>query len=127
MRAYVLKHYGGPEGSLLMDVPRPQPRRGDILVNVRAAGLNPVDFKFRQGKLRAILRPRLPFVLGNEVAGEAVAVGSEVKRFRAGDRVFARVAKDCAGAFAEQASVDEDHVAPMPRNLDFMAAAAVPL
>ena len=54
MRAYVLKHYGGPEGSLLMDVPAPTPRPRDILVGVRAAGLNPVDFKFRQGKLRAI-------------------------------------------------------------------------
>ena len=60
MRAYVLEHYGNPEGSRLMDVPAPTPRPGDILVEVRAAGLNPVDFKFRQGKLRAILRPKLP-------------------------------------------------------------------
>jgi NADPH:quinone reductase-like Zn-dependent oxidoreductase len=127
MRAYVLKHYGGPEGSLLMDVPAPTPRPRDILVEVRAAGLNPVDFKFRQGKLRAILRPKLPFVLGNELAGEVIAVGSNVKRFRVGDRVFARVAKDRAGAFADQACVDEDDAAQMPRNLDFTAAAAVPL
>jgi NADPH:quinone reductase-like Zn-dependent oxidoreductase len=127
MRAYVLKHYGGPEGSLLMDVPAPAPRPRDILVQVRAAGLNPVDFKFRQGKLRAILRPKLPLVLGNEFAGEVIAVGSDVKRFRVGDRVFARVAKDRLGAFAEQACVDEDDAAHMPRNLDFTAAAAVPL
>ncbi|THD63721.1 MAG: NADP-dependent oxidoreductase [Bradyrhizobium sp.] len=127
MRAYVLKHYGGPEGSLLSDVPAPAPRPRDILVEVRAAGLNPVDFKFRQGKLRAILRPRLPFVLGNELAGEVIAVGSDVTRFRVGDRVFARVAKDRAGAFAEQACVDQDDAAHMPRNLDFTAAAAVPL
>ena len=127
MRAYVLKYYGGPEGALLMDVPAPTPRPRDILVEVRAAGLNPVDFKFRQGKLRAILRPKLPLVLGNELAGEVIAVGSYVKRFRVGDRVFARVAKDRAGAFAEQACVDEDDAAHMPRNLDFTAAAAVPL
>ena len=127
MRAYVLKHYGGPEGARLMDVPAPTPRPREILVDVRAAGLNPVDFKFRQGKLRAILRPRLPFVLGNELAGEVIAVGSDVKRWRVGDRVFARVAKDRAGAFAEQACVDEDDAAHMPRNLDFTAAAAVPL
>ena len=127
MRAYVLKHYGGPEGSQLMDVPAPVPRPRDILVTVRAAGLNPVDFKFRRGKLRAILRPKLPFVLGNELAGEVIAVGSDVKRFGLGDRVFARVAKDRAGAFAEQACVDEDDAAHMPRNLDFTAAAAVPL
>src|SRR5258705_1683528 len=127
MRAYVLKHYGGPEGSQLMDAPGPTPRPRDILVEVHAAGLNPVDYKFRQGKLRAILRPKLPFVLGNELAGEVIAVGSDVKRFRVGDRVFARVAKDRAGAFAEQACVDEDDAAHMPRNLDFTAAAAVPL
>jgi alcohol dehydrogenase len=111
MRAYVLEHYGGPEGSRLMDVPAPVPGPRDILVDVRAAGLNPVDFKFRQGKLRAILRPRLPFVLGNELAGEVIAVGSEVRRFRMGDRVFARVAKDRGGAFAEQACVEEVHAA----------------
>src|SRR6266446_2111550 len=127
MRAYVLKHYGGPEGSLLMDVPAPTPRLHDILVQVRAAGLNPVDFKFRQGKLRAILRPKLPLVLGNELAGEVITVGSYVKRFRVGDRVFARVAKDRAGALAERACVDEGDAAHMPRNLDFAAAAAVPL
>ena len=127
MRAYVLERYGGPEGSRLMDVAAPAPGPCDILVEVRAAGLNPVDFKFRQGKLRAILRPKLPFVLGNELAGEVIAVGSDVKRFHAGDRVFARVAKDRAGAFAEQACVDEAHAAHMPRDLDFTAAAAVPL
>jgi NADPH:quinone reductase-like Zn-dependent oxidoreductase len=127
--AYALKHYGGPDGALLMDVPAPIPGPRDILVDVRAAGLNPVDFKFREGKLRAIQRPKLPFVLGNELAGEVIAVGDDVKRFRAGDRVFARVAKDRAGAFAEQACVDEDHAAHMPRDLDFTAAAAaaVPL
>jgi NADPH:quinone reductase-like Zn-dependent oxidoreductase len=127
MRAYVLKYYGGPDGSHLMDVTAPNPGPRDILVDVRAAGLNPVDFKFRQGKLRAIQRPKLPFALGNELAGEVIAVGNDVKRFRAGDRVFARVAKDRAGAFAEQACVDEDHAAHMPRDLDFTAAAAVPL
>jgi NADPH:quinone reductase-like Zn-dependent oxidoreductase len=127
MRAYVLKRYGGPEGARLMDVAAPAPGPRDILVDVRAAGLNPIDFKFRQGKLRAILRPKLPIVLGNELAGEVIAAGGEVKRFRAGDRVFARVAKDRAGAFAERACVDEDHAALMPRNLEFTTAAAAPL
>ena len=127
MRAYVLDRYGNADGSRLTDVPAPVPGPSDILVNVRAAGLNPVDFKFRQGMLRVIYRPRLPFVLGNELAGEVVAVGRNVKRFSAGDRVFARVGKESGGAFAEQACIDEAYATHMPRNLDFAAAAAVPL
>jgi NADPH:quinone reductase-like Zn-dependent oxidoreductase len=127
MRAYVLEHYGNAGGSRLTDVPLPAPRPREMVIAVRAAGLNPVDFKFRQGKLRPILRPKLPFVLGNELAGEVIAIGSSVKRFGVGDRVFARVAKDRGGAFAEQACVDEDHAARMPRDLDFTVAAAVPL
>src|SRR5580704_13885246 len=114
MRAYVLDRYGGADAARLIDVATPAPKPCDILVNVRAAGLNPVDFKFRQGKLRVIHRPKLPFVLGNELAGEVIAVGNDVKRFRTRDRVFARVAKDRARAFAEQACVDEDYAAHMP-------------
>lgn len=127
MRAYVLEQYGGPESARLMDVPPPQPGPRDILVDVRAAGLNPVDFKFRQGMLRPIYRPKLPFVLGNEFAGEVVGVGADVKHFHVGDRVFARVAKDRGGAFAELACVAEEYGARMPPDLDFTAAAAVPL
>jgi alcohol dehydrogenase len=110
-----------------MDVPAPTPGPRDILVDVRAAGLNPVDFKFRQGKMRAIQRPRLPLVLGNEFAGKVIAVGERVERFSVGDAVFARVEKYRLGAFAEQAAVCEDYAANMPPNLDFAAAAAVPL
>lgn len=127
MRAYVLDRYGNADGSRLTDIPAPVPEPSDILVNVRAAGLNPVDFKFRQGMLRVIYRPRLPFVLGNELAGEVVAVGRDVKQFHAGDRVFARVGKESGGAFAEQACIDEAYAAHMPHNLDFATAAAVPL
>jgi len=127
VRAYVLERYGGPEGARLMDIPAPTLRPSDILVDVRAAGLNPVDYKFRKGQLRAIHRPKLPFVLGNELAGEVVALGSDVKRFRTGDRVFARVAKERGGAFAQKACVDQNLAAHMPQGLDFAAAAAVPL
>jgi NADPH:quinone reductase-like Zn-dependent oxidoreductase len=127
MLAYVLKRYGGPDGASLMQVRPPKPRPRDILVNVRAAGLNPVDVGFRQGRLRPIYRLKLPHVLGNEFAGEVVAVGDRVQRFAIGDQVFARVGKDRLGAFAEQATVSEDHAAHMPSNLDFTTAAGVPL
>lgn len=127
MLAYVLHRYGAADGAKLEDVPAPSPAPREILVKVRAAGLNPVDFKFREGKLRAIYRPRLPFVLGNELAGEVIAVGKGVKSFRPGDRVYARVAKEAGGAFAEQACIDEAYAAHIPPNIDFVTAAAVPL
>ena len=127
MLAYVLERYGGPDGSSLKDVPAPTPRPGDILVAVRAAGLNPVDFKFREGMMRPIARVQLPFVLGNELAGQVIAAGSDVTQFRAGDRVYARVDKGRGGAFAEQVCVDAQYAAPIPESLDFTTAAAVPL
>ncbi len=110
-----------------MVAPAPTPGPRDILVDVRAAGLNPVDIGFRQGKLRPLYRLKLPHVLGNEFAGEVVAIGAKVTRFSVGDRVFARVRKDRLGAFAQQAAVGEDLAAHMPSNLDFTAAAGVPL
>jgi NADPH:quinone reductase-like Zn-dependent oxidoreductase len=112
-----------------MQVPAPQPGSRQLLVGVRAAGLNPVGFKTRMGdvRLRLVQPYRLPVVLGNELAGEVMACGDEVQRFRVGDRVFARVDKDRMGAFAEFAVVEEDHAAVIPASLDFANAAAVPL
>jgi NADPH:quinone reductase-like Zn-dependent oxidoreductase len=127
MRAYVLQRHGGPEGSALTDVADPVPGPGEILVAVKAAGLNPLDFKFRQGKLKPILPTRLPIVMGNELAGQVVALGSGASHFRIGDNVFARVAKDRAGAFAERACIAEADAALMPASLDHQTAAAVPL
>jgi NADPH:quinone reductase-like Zn-dependent oxidoreductase len=127
MRALVLSCYGGPECTALIDVPPPSPRPGEFLVRVHAAGLNPVDFKTRAGALKIIHRYPLPIVMGNELSGVVEAVGPAVMRFAEGDRVFARVAKETMGAFAEYAVVREDHAARMPVSLGFPAAAAVPL
>jgi alcohol dehydrogenase len=127
MQAFVLKAYGGPELAVLEEVPVPKPGSRQLLIRVRAAGLNPVDFKTRKGGVRLIQRYRLPAVLGNELAGEVIACGDEVRRFRVGDRVFARVAKNRMGAFAQFAVVDEDHAAVIPASLDFATAAAIPL
>jgi len=127
MRALVLSRYGGPEHTSLTDVPQPSPRAGEFLVRVHAAGLNPVDYKTRAGALRVIRKYPLPIVMGNELSGVVEAIGPGVTRFAEGDRVFARVAKDIMGAFAEYAVVHEDHAARMPASLDFPSAAAVPL
>ncbi|HZR02436.1 MAG TPA: NADP-dependent oxidoreductase [Burkholderiales bacterium] len=119
--------YGGPEHTVLTDAPTPVARAGELLVRVCAAGINPVDFKTRAGKLKIIRKYRLPVVMGNELSGVVEAVGPSVTRFAKNDRVFARVDKDFMGAFAEYAIVHQDHAARMPAALDFTAAAAVPL
>src|SRR5262249_31362127 len=108
-------------------VPVPSPGPEEVLVQVRAAGLNPVDFKTREGKLKIIRRHRLPAVMGNEIAGVVGLVGSSVTRFAGGDRVYARLDKDKMGGFAERAVVHQDDLAKMPASLGFEAAAAVPL
>jgi NADPH:quinone reductase-like Zn-dependent oxidoreductase len=127
VRAFVLTRYGGPETTVVTDVPPPSPRSGELLVRVRAAGLNPVDYKTRGGGLKIIHRYPLPIVMGNELAGVVEDVGPGATRFARGDRVFARVDKHTMGALAELAVVHEDHAARMPASVDFPAAAAVPL
>jgi NADPH:quinone reductase-like Zn-dependent oxidoreductase len=127
MRALVLTRYGGPGAAELRDVPAPEPRPGEVRIDVKAAGLNPVDFKIREGKLRLVNRYTLPIVFGCELSGVVTAVGERVTRARPGDEVFARVARDRLGAFAETACVHEDLVARKPASLDFAHAAAVPL
>ncbi len=127
MEAFVSKAYGGPEHTVLEEVPVPKTGSRQLLVKVRAAGLNPVDYGTRKGRLRPIQPYRLPAVLGNELAGEVVTCGDQVRRFRVGDRVFARVAKNRMGAFAQFAIVEENHAAVIPASLNFETAAAIPL
>lgn len=128
MRALVLTRYGGPDATELRDdVPTPLAGPKEVLVRVRAAGLNPVDFKTREGKLKVIRRYPLPAVMGNEIAGVVESVGNSVTRFSVGDRVYARLDKDNMGGLAECAAVHEDYLAKMPASLTFEAAAAVPL
>jgi alcohol dehydrogenase len=127
MQAYVLRRYGGSDAMELTDVPRPNPAPGEILVRVRTAGLNPVDWKIREGKLRVVQRYRLPVVAGNECAGTVESLGEGVTRFRAGERVYARLEKARLGAFAEYTCVPATLAARIPDPLDFEKAAAVPL
>lgn len=126
-RAFVLTRYGGPEATELRDVAVPAPGPGELQIQVKAAGLNPVDFKTREGKLKPIQPYSLPIVSGCELSGVVAAVGEGVTRFQPGDEVFARVSKERLGAFAELACVHQDLVARKPASLDFEQAAGVPL
>ena len=127
MRALVFKSYGGPDQVVFADIPRPVPQPDEILVQVHAAGLNPVDNMTRAGKMRAILRSQLPATLGSDVAGVVLEVGGRVTRFKPGDAVFASIFGLRTGALAEFAIVPESAAALKPAHLDFVQAASVPM
>jgi len=127
MKALVFKRYGGPEQVAFADLPRPVPEPDEILVQVHAAGLNPVDNKIREGKMKSILPSRLPATLGSDLAGVVVEAGHRVTRFKPGDAVFASIFGLRTGALAEFAAVPENAAAFKPENLDYVQAASVPM
>ena len=127
MRALVFNRYGRPDQIAFTDVPRPVPKPDEILVQVHAAGLNPIDNMIPKGTFKPILRFQLPATLGSDLAGVVVEVGSRVTRFKPGDAVFASIFDLGAGAFAEFALVRENAAALKPPNLDFVQAASIPM
>lgn len=127
MRAFVMSRYGGPDVAELREVARPEPGAGEVLVRVHAAGLNPVDFKTREGMIKVIHNYSLPAVMGNEMAGVVEACGPGVTGFAPGDGVFARMPKGRMGGLAEFAVVPADLLARVPDALDLTTAAGVPL
>ena len=127
MKASFIRRYGSNQVVEFGERPMPQPGQGQLLVQVHAAGVNPVDFKIRDGKLKLIMPGALPLVLGNEFSGVVAQTGPGVSRFKVGDAVFARMDIQKIGAFAEHAVVDEADAAFKPANLSHVQAAAVPL
>ena len=127
MKAAFIRRYGGNKVVELGELPAPQAGPGELLVEVHAASVNPVDFKIRDGMLKMIIPFGFPLILGNDLSGVVQAVGAGVTRFRPGDAVFARLDKRRIGAFAEFAVVAEADAAARPANLSHVEAAAVPL
>ena len=109
------------------EVPDPALREDDVLVQIHAAGVNLLDSKIRNGEFKRILPYRLPLILGHDVAGVVVRVGSRVRRFKPGDEVYARPADGRIGAFAEFIAINEDDVAIKPNALSMEEAASIPL
>jgi NADPH:quinone reductase-like Zn-dependent oxidoreductase len=108
-------------------MPEPEVREDDVLVQVHAAGVNVLDSKIRDGEFKLLLPYRLPLILGNDVAGVVVRVGSRVRRFKPGDEVYARPNQDRIGTFAELIAMNEADVALKPENLTMEEAASIPL
>lgn len=127
MKAFVIDKYGRKQGVRAGDMPVPELGEDDVLIQIYAAGVNPLDAKIRDGEFKLILPYRLPLILGNDLAGVVVRVGSRVRRFSKGDEVYARPPKDRIGTFAEFIAIREDAVALKPKALNMEEAASIPL
>ena len=109
------------------DAPMPQPAAGEVCIQVRAAGINPFDWKIREGSVEAVLPHQLPLILGWDAAGDIAAVGAGVTAFAVGDPVYVMANPAKNGAYAEYLVADASIVAPKPTSLDYVAAASIPL
>jgi len=127
MKALILKRYGGADQIKFADISRPAIKPDEILVQVHAAGLNPIDYMIPKGAFKAILKFQLPATLGSDLAGVVVEVGSRITRFKVGDAVFASIFDLGGGSLAEFAAVPEHAAALKPANLDFVQAASIPM
>lgn len=127
MKAVRFHKYGGPGVLAIEQVPKPEPGPGQVLVRVHAASVNPVDWKLRQGGMKAMLEVAFPSTAGQDLAGVIEAVGDGVTDLHVGDAVYAMLGTGRTGAYAEYALLDRTAVARKPETLDFVQAAAVPM
>lgn len=125
-KAYGFNEYGGPEVGEILDLPMPEPGPGELLVAVRAAGVNPVDWKIRAGYLKDYMPLDMPAVLGREVAGVVEEVGKDVHGFTAGDEILGSTAPG-SGGFAEFTLVTADTAGKKPPQVSFTDAAVLPV
>lgn len=126
MQAVRIHQYGGPEVLLTEDAPEPIAGDGEILIQVKASGVNPADAGLRAGHFRSLIDPPLPIILGFDLAGIVVSTGAGVTDFAPGDEVYAMSGWRC-GAHAEYIALPAAEVALKPASLDFIEAAALPL
>ncbi len=126
MKAFVVTHYG-PDGLEAAEIPTPAVGPRDVLVDIRAASINPLDKMVRNGEFKQLLKYKRPFTLGHDVAGVITEVGADVRDFKVGDEIYARPRDLRIGAFAESIAIDAADIAIKPSSLSFEEAAAVPL
>lgn len=129
MKAMVFTKYGSPDGLRLMEVEKPTPKAGEVLVKVVATAVNQADNHVLSGSLRfstGLFKPKHP-ILGSDIAGVVETVGDNVTQFRPGDAVFGDLSGQGRGGFAEYVAAPETAVAPKPANLTFPQVAAVPM
>lgn len=127
MKAAFIKKYGSEEKMHLGDFAKPVAKEHEVLIQVKAASVNPIDFKIKAGMLKFVRKYSFPLILGHDLSGEVVDVGSKVTKFKKGDLVFSRPGNSGIGTFAEYIAVHEDEVAIKPANISFEEAASLPL
>src|SRR5438874_5440060 len=127
MKAFVVDKYKKNGALRLTKVPEPEVRDDDVMVRVHATGVNLLDSKVRNGEFKLFLPYRPPFVLGHDVAGIVTRVGPKVRRFKAGDEVYARPRDHRVGTFAEFIAVNEADLALKPKRISMEEAASIPL
>lgn len=121
MKAVRIHEFGGPDALLYEDIPEPEPGQGEIRIRVIAAGVNPVDWKMREGWMKI----PLPITLGLDAAGVVDGLGNGVDSFRLGERVFAK-ASPPHGSYAEYTVVKASNASKMPESVGFVEAASIP-
>ncbi|PEK01491.1 NADPH:quinone reductase [Bacillus wiedmannii] len=126
MKAMIIDKYGKVP-MRMAEVPTPEINEYEVLAEIHAASINPIDFKIRDGKVKMLLKYEMPLILGNDFSGIIVKVGSKVTRFKVGDEIYARPRKNKIGTFAEYIAIHEDDIALKPENLSFEEAASIPL
>ena len=127
MKAFVINGYGKKHAMHIADMPDPELRDDEVLVQVRATGVNLLDAKIRDGEFKFILPYRMPLILGHDVAGVVVKVGSRVRKFKPGNEVYARPDDLRIGSYAEFIPVKEASLALKPQCLTMVEAASIPL
>ncbi|MGX7131257.1 NADP-dependent oxidoreductase [Enterococcus songbeiensis] len=126
-RAIVINHYGNEEKLVEEHVSLPEIKENQVLLKVKASGVNPIDWKLREGYLAKMFPWQFPIILGWDVAGEIVAIGDKVTKWEVGEAVFARPDTTRFGTYADYTIVDAELLAKKPENTSFAEAAAVPL
>lgn len=129
MKAAVINQFNGIDKIEFVNLPEPEPKEGEILIEVSHAGVNPVDWKICDGLLKSRMEYQFPITLGWDVSGKVKTIGKNVHNFKKGDRVFAYCRKEVIheGAYAEYICLDAKQVSKIPPNLSFLEAASIPL
>lgn len=127
MKAVQINGYSKTIHTVLRDIPQPQISESEVLIQVKAAAVNPLEMLILTGSVKLIQDYAMPLTLGNECSGIVAEIGSKVTGFQKGDRVYTRLPLNKIGAFAEYVAVDQNAIAKMPEGYDFNTAAAIPL